>query len=285
MTESLRRILSRRTRGFALTAVLLALVAGLNAQSPRESDTGNFVIGANDRLRIAVWNHADISGEYVVGRDGSFTFPLIGRVNATRLTPEKLESELRRLLMDGFYKDPQVTVAVVENRSKRVFVVGALRLPATYPITGDTSLVEILAKAGSTAPDAADHVLIIRSSNAAGPVLPGQDDAAEVTRVDLRGLGEGAGADVLVHDGDTVFVPRASMMFVYGQVRRPGAYPITGDTTVRQALSLAGGLTEYAAENRLRILRTTNGKEKQIDAHLNDPVHAGDTLVVPERYF
>jgi polysaccharide export outer membrane protein len=256
------------------------------ARAAAQSSTGNYVIGPNDKLRITVWNHANISGEYSVERDGTFTFPLIGRVDATGLTVERLETELRRLLADGFYKNPQVTAAVVENRSRRVYVMGELRSPGTYAITGDVTLIEALAKAGSTTAAAADHALIIRSEGAQGPVVPGQDASAAVTRVDLRRLDGGMNlSDAMVHDGDTVFVPRASSVFVYGQVRNPGSYAITQDTTVRQALSLAGGVSEYGASNRIRILRVVDGKETELKVKLNDRVRPGDTLVVPERFF
>lgn len=267
----------------ALVTLLLG-ASGADAQSG--SSALNYVIGPNDRLRITVWNQNDISGEYNVERDGTFTFPLIGRVDASGLTLGKLETELRRLLADGFFKNPQVTAAIVEYRSKRVFVMGALREPGTYPMTGDMSLIEALAKAGSTTPDAADHALIIRSKSAQGPVLPGQDEAADVTKVDLRRFNGGQlSSDVIVRDGDTVFVPRAFSVYIYGQVRSPGSYPIGQDTTVLQALSLAGGLSELGAANRIKILRVVNGKEQELKVKLSDSVQSGDTLVVPERFF
>ncbi|MGH9373117.1 MAG: polysaccharide biosynthesis/export family protein [Vicinamibacterales bacterium] len=246
----------------------------------------NYVIGPDDRLRITVWNQEDISGEYTVQRDETFSFPLIGRVNASGLTLGELEVELRRLLADGFYKNPQVTAAVIESRSRSIFVLGELRQPGTYPITSEIRLIEAISKAGSTTPAAADHVLIIRSKTAHGPVLPGEDASAEVTRVDLRRLSGGQlSSDVMVRDGDTVFVPRASNVYVYGQVRRPGSYAIGQDTTVRQVLSLAGGLSDYGAANRIKILRLVDGEERELKAKLNDPVLSGDTVVVPERYF
>jgi polysaccharide export outer membrane protein len=267
-----------------MAAVLMSASAA--ATQPPPKDEANFVIGPNDRLRITVWNHANISGEYNVERDGTFTFPLIGRVDASGLTVERLETELRRLLADGFYKNPQVTAAILENRSRRVYVMGELRTPGTYAITGDLSLIEALARAGSTTAAAADHALIIRSRNPQGPVVPGQDSSAELIRVDLRRLDGGLTlSDVTVHDGDTVFVPRASSVFIYGQVRNPGSYPITQDTTVRQALSLAGGMSEYGASNRIRIVRVVDGKEREVKVKMNDPVRPGDTLVVPERFF
>ena len=257
-----------------------------NTVAPAASTPPNYIIGANDRLRITVWNQENISGEYSVSADGSFTFPLIGRVVAGGLTLVKLEAELKRLLADGYFKNPQVTAAVLEYRSKQIFVMGALRQPGAYPMTGDMTLVEALARAGSTTTEAADHAFIIRSANAQGPVLPGQDESASVTRLDLREFNNGQlSSVVMVRDGDTIFVPRASTVYVYGQVRTPGAYPIGQETTVRQALSLAGGVSDFGAANRVRVLRVENGKEREIKVELNDIVKPGDTIVVPERFF
>jgi polysaccharide export outer membrane protein len=75
------------------------------------------------------------------------------------------------------------------------------------------------------------------------------------------------------------------MVFVSGQVVRPGSYPIGAGTTVRQVISLAGGLTEYGAGNRIKVLRTVTGKQKEVRVDLNDAVQPDDTLVVPERMF
>ena len=246
----------------------------------------NYVVGANDRLQITVWNQEDISGEYVVSGDGSFTFPLVGRVAAAGLTLVQLEAELKRLLSAGYFRNPQVTAAVTEYRSKQVFVMGALRAPGTYPLTGEMTLIEALARAGSTSAEAADHAFIIRTPSAEGPVLPGEDASATVTRIDLRALDGGQlPAAVAIQDRDTIFVPRASNVYVYGQVRNPGSYPIGQDTTVRQALSLAGGASDFGAVNRIRVLRLENGTEREIKVELNDVLKPGDTLVVPERFF
>ena len=227
-----------------------------------------------------------MSGEYVVSGDGTFTFPLIGRVTATGLTLAKLEAEVKQLLAAGFFRDPQVTAAVVEYRSRRIFIMGSVRQPGAVALTGEMSLLEALARAGSTTPEAADHVFILHSANAQGPVLPGQDSSASVKRFDLRELNTGQlPVSVAVQDGDTIYVPPKLNVYVSGQVRNPGAYPIGQDTNVRQAISLAGGASEFGALNRVKILRIENGKEKEIKVEPNDLVKPGDTIVVPERFF
>jgi polysaccharide export outer membrane protein len=272
----------RRVRHAA--CILLCLVCVNRAQTQTE-DADSYIVGSQDVIRINVWNQEDVSGQYTVERDGTFTFPLLGRVNTRGLTLRALEAELTRLLADGFFKNPQVTVAVVEYRSQRVFAVGEVRTPGTYPLTGDMTLIEALARAGSTTADAADHVLILRSAGARGPVLPDDANGAEIIRIDLRSIENGQSQKVLLRDGDTVFVPRAVTVFVTGHERTPGAYPITDGTTVLQALSLAGGVTDYGATNRIKVLRIVNGQERSIKVKLNDLVQPGDTIVVPARYF
>jgi polysaccharide biosynthesis/export protein len=245
----------------------------------------NYVIGPNDRLKITIWNQENISGDYVVSADGSFTFPLIGRVVAAGLTLSKFETEMKRLLGAGYFNNPQVTVAVAEFRSKRVHVTGAVRQPGTFPVTGEMNLIEALARAGTTTPDAADHVLIIRSAGAEGPLLPGQDPSASVTRIDLRELDSGQLPSLKLLGGETIHVPRRFMVYVSGQVRTPGSYPIREGMTVRQALSMAGGTSEFGATNRIKILRKEDGKLREVKVEMEDLVRPDDTIVVPERRF
>lgn len=277
MTRHLRHLLVA-----ACTAVcLLPPAAGAQAT---ETESPNYVVGPLDLLKITVWNQEDLSGQYTVERDGTFTFPLVGRVDTRGRTLRDLEADVTRMLADGFLKKPQVSVSVVEYRSKRVFVVGELRQPGTYPLKGDTSLIEVLALAGPVTNGSADHVLIIRTAGARGPVLPGQDQAAEVIRLELKSL-EHSAQTVLLRDGDTLYVPRALTAFVFGYVRNPGAYAVGKDTTVLQALSLAGGVTEYGAMNRIKIVRVVNGEQREFKVKLHELVQPGDTIVIPARYF
>ena len=165
---------------------------------------------------------------------------------------------------------------------------GQVREPGSYPLSGGMTVIEALARAGSTTADAAPEALIVRAKgrNRAQATLPGNGDAADVTRVDVNDVQSGAlASQVTLADGDTVFVPRAETVFVTGHVRSPGAYPIGKTTTVLQALTLAGGVSERGAANRVRVLRTEKGARVQVKVKLHDVLRAGDTVVVPERFF
>lgn len=277
-----------RLAAWAALVFVLALLAGpARAQQPQ----ADYVIGPRDVLAITVWEQPDLTGKFTVESDGSFTFPLVGRVQAGGLTLKAFEQELRaRLIAERLFKNPQVTAAVERFASQRVFVVGEVRSPGTYPLNGDMSLIEALARAGSTTSAAGNEAVVVRAPAgraAAGPVMPGDSDGAMTTRVDLKALEEGdLAGNLALRDGDTVFVPRAEMVYVSGQVKNPGAYPLqTRDTTVLQALALAGGVTDRGASNRAKVVRLVNGVKREMKVKLSDLVQAGDTIVVPERYF
>lgn len=284
---------------FVRCTIVLTLVAAVAGPPPAAAQVEDYLIGPQDSLAIAVWNQEDLSGEYAVEADGTFTFPLIGRVQAGGLTLRQFEAELTRLLDDGFLKSPQVTVAVEEYRSQRIFVVGQVRDPGTYPLTGGMTLIEALASAGSTTATASHEALIVKASPAGsavgrngaaddtvGPVLPGDADDANVITVDIEALQSGRAAqNVALHDGDTIFVPRAETIFVYGEVTSPGEYPVRRATTILQALAVAGGVTQFGATNRIRVIRVEGDQQREIRVDLDDTVQAGDTIVVPERFF
>ena len=274
-----------------LAAVVFAAVPAV-AQRPVDQTSpsrAEYVVGAQDVLTITVWDSPDLSGKFTVETDGSFTFPLIGRVKAGGLTLRQCEAELKKKLADGYFKNPQVSVAVESYRSQRIFIVGEVRNPGTYPLTGDMTLIEAIARAGSTTQSASPEALVVRAppgKAASGPLLPGQAES-EVLKVDLKELQSGAlSQNIALRDGDTIFVSRAESIYVFGQVRSPGAYALqSADTTVLQALSLAGGVTDRGATNRIKIVRVVKGEKQEVKVKLTDLVLPGDTIIVPERYF
>ena len=254
---------------------------GVSAQS-----NGDYVIGPQDVLNIQVFDQADLGGKYTVETDGTFSFPLIGRVTAGGLTLRKVETELKKRLADGYFKNPQVSVGVEQYRSQRVFVMGEVRNPGPVPLTGGMTLIEALARAGSTLPSSSGEVAIVRAPGAKGPVMPDPEKGAEILRASIRDLEGGSmKQNIELHDGDTIFVPRAESAYVFGQVKAPGAYSIQKDTTVLQALALAGGVTENGAMNRVKIVRLVHGEKKELKVKPSDLVKPGDTIIVPERYF
>src|SRR3954464_14520451 len=157
------------------TAKTLALALFVLSGSIVLAQSADYVIGPQDVLTIQVFDQADLGGKYTVETDGSFSFPLVGRVTAGGMTLRRFENELKKKLADGYFKNPQVTVAVEQYRSQRVFVMGEVRNPGPVSLTGGMTLIEALSRAGSTQPTASGEVAVVRAPpGAKGPVLPDQ---------------------------------------------------------------------------------------------------------------
>ncbi|PYQ99800.1 MAG: hypothetical protein DMF96_05650 [Acidobacteria bacterium] len=276
---------------FAIACVLACASVGLIAQATSKAPSAviDYVVGPQDVLTIISYDQADLSGKFAIEADGTFTYPMIGRVKAGGLTLRALEGAIKKQLKDdGYFRNPQITVAVDTYKSQRVFIVGEVRAPGTYPLSGNTNLVEALARAGSTLPSASGEAVIVHAGeNAEGPTMPAQTDDKDIVRVNLRELENGAfSQNARLLDGDTIFVPRAQSVYVFGQVKNPGAYSLQQQsTTVLQALSLAGGVTDRGTTGRIKIIRIVKGDKKELKAKLTDLVEPGDTIVVSERFF
>src|SRR5882672_10497780 len=224
--------------------IIVGVVSPRSQDRPSQSLVTDYVVGPQDVLTITSYDQADLSGKFTLEADGTFTYPLIGRVKAGGLTLRSLEDSLKKRLKDeGFFRNPQITVAVETYKSQKIFVVGEVRAPGAYPLSGDMNLVEAIARAGSMLPSASGEAIIVHPvvPGASGPTLPNQDTAAKTERIDLRAMQNGVFTQTTVlRDGDTIFVPRAESVYVFGQVKNPSAYALQQrDTTVLQALSLA----------------------------------------------
>lgn len=262
----------------------------LDAAKPAAGQgAGDYIIGRQDVLNIALFEQPELNGKYTVDTDGAFLFPLVGRVQAAGFTLQQVEAELRKLLAASYFKDPHVSITLDQFRGRRVFVFGGVAIPGMYALGDYMTLVEVLAKSGG---GAASEAIIVRTPGATGPLMPNESAESEVIRINLREFEKDIeGGDLqrnpLLQDGDTIYVPRIdpNRVFVSGEVRNPGAFSVPDGTTVLQLLSLAGGVTEGASTGRIRIIRLVNNEKKTIRVKLEDTVKPGDTVVVPTRYF
>jgi len=263
--------------GFALFAVF-ACSAKAFAQT-------EYRIGPQDVLNITVFGEQELSGKYTVEQDGTFTYPLVGRVQAGGVTLREFEQLLKKQLADGkFLKSPQVSIGIETYRSQRILVMGEVRSPGEYLLAGDMTLLAALARAGGTSPAASHEAVVVRASRRVPDKA--SPNEAEIIRIDLADLQAGNMAlNITLLDGDTINVPKAQSVFVSGQVKTPGAYAVERGTTVLQVLSLAGGLTDRGADSRIRIQRMVKGRLKDLKAKLTDVVEPGDTIIVPQKFF
>jgi polysaccharide export outer membrane protein len=249
------------------------------------------VIGGMDVLDIVVYEEKDLSGLFRVSADGEISFPLVGNVRVAGLTPSQAQHQLEALLRAGYLKHPQVFVTVKEYRSKGVSILGAVKKPGAYQLWGGRmTLLEVLSMAeGVDLEKGGKSLILVRSDEKGEP--------RSIT-IDLDRLFKAGdmSLNMIVQPNDTIYVEKPDTIVIYGQVQKPGTYPFEGrEMAVLEVLSKAGGLTQFAAPNRTRIVRVVDGKEKSIQVRVGDilkgektadvTLQPGDVIIVPESYF
>ena len=269
--------------------LLSALVVLCGAVSPTVGQ--EYTIGPQDVLGITVWGQTDLSRDYGVDPDGFIPFPLIGRVKAAGSTPKELAGQLTELLGKDYLVNPQVIVAVKEYLSQKVQVLGAAEKPGVYYLTGPTTLLEILSRAGGFASTAGKQVLLVRNHGASG--------SSAALRLSLEKIQAGDPSEnTRVQSQDIVIVSKAQAYsyFIFGEVKKPGAYTLDKDTNILEGITVAGGFTDKAAPSRTRVIRSTPQGQKVIEVDMNDILRRGreaktvmlqesDVVVVPESFF
>ena len=265
-------------------------------------------IGPDDLLQITVFEAPDLNRTLRVSANGEISLQLLGPVKAGGLTPRQLELVLQELLRRTYMKDPRVGVFVQELQSHPVSVVGAVKRPGVFQIRGTKTVLELLSMAEGLADDAGDTVLVMRGASttgsisrdnagpesqkggqvsttpddaalASGPSAPTkQERAGEIVEVNLKSLLESddPAFNIPVHPGDIVKVTRAGIVYVVGEVKKPGGFVLRSNEniTVLQALALAEGLTRTSLKSQARIIRTDQSTNKRTEI----PVDLGKIL-------
>jgi len=246
--------------------------------------SSDYRIGARDQVRIDVFGVETFDGTFQVEASGELAVPLLGSIAAANLTTRELEGAIGERLRDTYMRNPHVTVQIVEVASRGVSVIGSVRRPGVYQIVGRSSLLDVLAMAEGLTETAGNSVFVVRPTSGVGTgseTLPVNGALAtlapsgsEVVEVDLGALltyGRiSENLDVL--PGDVVQVRPAGLVYVAGQVNRPGGFQIpTGPPlTVLQALAMAEGLARTAAADRTVIVRQAeDGSREEIPIHLD----------------
>jgi len=257
---------------FVRTLLCLALLlpGGALAQSMQE------VIGAGDTVRITAFRYPELTTEGRVSEEGRLQVPLIGQVALQGLTPEKAAALIAERLKAGDYVlRPEIHVAIVQARSRQVSVLGHVARPGRYTLEGRSArLSDVVAMAGGVVPTGSDTVLVKRR--------------VESIEIDLAAImrGEASGKDIELQSGDAVFVPRAPVVYVYGEVARGGSYRLEPGMTVMQALSLAGGVTPRGSERAAKLRRKgADGRWSETAARPHDALAADDVIYIRESLF
>jgi polysaccharide biosynthesis/export protein len=236
----------------------------------------DYQLGAGDLLKIAVFDHDELGIDARISQSGNITFPLIGQVPVAGLSTREAELLLaRRLIEGGFVKQPQVSVLVSEYQSQKVSVMGQVAKPGQYPLDASKKVLDALALAGGALNDtAADDVTLVRANGSR-------------VVIDLQTLFDGDPAvNLVVQDGDTVFVAHAPQFYIYGQVQRPGQYRLARNTSISQAISIGGGLTPRGTQRGAIVKRVdATGKEHKISVRDEDVLQPNDVLLIKASLF
>jgi polysaccharide export outer membrane protein len=269
----------------AAALLCLATLSEAAAQAPE------YTIGPRDVIRVTIWGHDDLSKDYLVDPDGFLPFPLVGRVQAAGLTPKDLAVRLKELLEKDYLVNPQVIVSVKEYLSQKVQVFGEAERPGVFYLTRPTTLLDVLSQAGGVSKTAGKQVVVVRNARAREGAAA--EAGSVILRLNLDKIRAGdASEDIRVLDGDRIFVSKVQAFFVLGEVKTAGTFPLDKETTVLEAITIAGGFSEKASPAGVKVIRRTpeGGQETQpLDLSGSVPkdhtfrIADGDTVLIPRR--
>jgi polysaccharide export outer membrane protein len=269
----------RLVRALLLSIALFAINAW--AQQKQE-----FVLGAGDTIRVQVFQNPDLTIEARVSESGAITYPLVGAVQIGGLSIAAAEQKIAdALVQGGFVRKPQVNIILLLVRGSQVSVLGQVTKPGRFPLEiVNTHVSDILAAAGGAitgggaSPGGGDVVIITG-------MREGKPFRKEIDIPSLY-LNDRPDEDILVVGGDTVYVPRAPVFYIYGEAQRSGVYRIERGMTVMQALATGGGPTLRGTERGVRLHRkNAAGRVEEISPLMSDPVLPNDVLYIRESLF
>jgi polysaccharide export outer membrane protein len=269
----------------ALAAASMALAQTATAQvpaarAPAAAPAADYRLGVGDVLRITVFQNPELTLESRLNEGGLLSFPLIGSVRLGGLSVPEAERLLADSLARGnFLRNPQVTIIVLQVRGNQVNVLGQVGRPGRYPLeTADTRLTDMIALAGGVAPGGADVVVVTGTRD-------GKPFREEVDLPALFAAG-GAARDIVLRNGDAVWVDRQPLVYIYGEVQRPGPMRLERGMTLLQALATGGGLTPRGTEKGIRVHRKgSNGEVEVTQPAMTDTLREGDVVFVRESLF
>jgi polysaccharide export outer membrane protein len=261
------------------------------AAEPGQSD--QYRLGPGDVIKIAVYNEAELSGPFRISRTGTISWSWVGEVEVRGLAVEEIAERLRRILADGYMRQPRVDVGVEKYGSQVVYFLGNVSLPGPGRLGEDRTLLQNLLQAGGPKVWGDGVITVLRA---------GGEGEQERLTASLSGLLSGQGADnILLQDGDIVTVSSPDSrealisqdrIYVVGAVSQPGTFPWRENLTALDALMAAGGLTDYAAGNKARLVRGAGDKKEEIVVRFEDILEGqkdlnvilapGDLIIVPE---
>ncbi len=246
----------------------------------------NYVVGPDDIIRLTVHNQSQLNTELTVTSEGTIFPPLVGETRVAGLTPRQVAILLTEKLGHEFLVNPQVDVDIKEYRSQWVMVTGQAQILGRITLRGGTRLKEVLSEAGGFTQFAGETITISRR-------VPGSDEY-EILSIDRTEFESGE-MDPMLYHGDIVDVTHSEYAYIQGEVRTPSRIAIERGLTLMRAISMVGGLTEWANRKEIRVLYPQENGETRAEVYnlrriqqgkAEDPaLHGGETIIVSRRYF
>jgi polysaccharide export outer membrane protein len=272
-------------RRFFMALVLSLTPAALAAGTTTLPES--LLIGPGDLLHISVVDTPEMDQHASVTDKGEVPLVAVGSLKVAGLTPEEAAIAVRERLITAHYLNhPEVAVSVEQYATQSVSVLGQVRSSGAYPIGTARSVLDVLALAGGLDGTADRNILIERHGDPQHPIHYNLSNNPE----------EAVGKQVLVYPGDIVVVPRAGIVYILGDVNRPGGFVMSNNEskmTLLQGLALAGGLTKSAKQGHARLIRKENGSTREEQLSLGEiqkgklpdmAMLPGDVLYVPFSY-
>ena len=251
-------------------------------------------VGPRDLIAIQVYDSPELTRTVRIGADGQIRLPLLQeKIRVDGLMPIEVEAAIADALMrEDLVVDPFVTVTVVEYCSRPISVAGAVKSPLTFQASAPVTLLEALTRAGGLTPEAGSEILVSKTETG-----PEGRTACLVQRVPVKALIDAADPEVNLRltGGEEVRVPEAGRVFVVGNVKKPGVFPLQdgSETSVLKLLALAEGLAPYAGKQAYIYRREGAGSRNEIPIELSKimdrkapdaPLLANDVLYVPDNH-
>jgi len=240
----------------------------MSALSSKRDPYSDYKIGPEDLVEISVFEDEKLNKTVRVSSQGNISLPLLGILRVKGLTANELEKEIRDLLAEKYFQDPHVSVFIKEYRNQRISVIGAVERPGVFDVTGQKTVLDMLAMAGGLKGEsdraAGQLLFLIRPATLEaleeGKAKPREEldkPASNTFVIDLEELliGGDLTLNLPLSHGDVINVPISGKFFVGGEVNRPGGFPIGKKITLGQAIALAGGLSSKAAGSETKLFR------------------------------
>lgn len=242
-------------------------------------------LGEGDHINVNVWNRPELSGKHVIGPDGLITLPLIGSLRLSAMTREEAANNIKQSLQP-YYSYTAVTLGIEEYQANRVTVLGRVLTPGVLKFERTPYLLEVLARAGSL------PVLDKQATLTRCAIFRGRDRVIYVDLKHLLNRGDLA-YNIRLKPNDLVYIPDSfdTLVYVMGEVGKPGAYRLTPDMSLMDALAQAGGPNEDGDAEDISVYRP--GKEAKdnlsmkslmtADRKVNYALEEGDVIYVHKK--